>query len=108
MYRDSCHSLIETVKRLQREAHEVGAMRRQSHEHALWFVTAASVLCAVLSFSALAASHARANAVEQELSTTRARLDAKTQTLGECESFAQHSVDAQRQYAVEIARLRER
>jgi hypothetical protein len=106
MYRESYDALVETVDRLQRELSDVASVRRHFPERLLWFVTAASVLCTVLSFAALCASRARTNELEQTLSAIRARLEAKTQALGECESFAQDSVNAQRQYATAIDRYK--
>jgi hypothetical protein len=106
MYREPYDALVETIDRLQRELGDVAGFRRRFPERLLWFVTATSVLGAVLAIAALTASRAHARQLEETLSTTRARLDAKTQALGQCESFAQDSVNAQRQYATAIDRYK--
>jgi hypothetical protein len=106
MYREPYDALIATIDRLQRELDDVAPLRRRPRGRLLVFVTAMSVLCAILCLSALGASRAHVRDLEERLSTTRARLDAKTQALGQCESFARDSVDAQRQYASAIDRYK--
>jgi hypothetical protein len=106
MYREPHDALVETIARLQRELHDIGTVRRPFPKRLLWGVTFASALIAILSSMALVASRTHTRELEQSLAGARARLDTKTQALSQCESFASESVNAQRQYAVAIDRLR--
>jgi hypothetical protein len=106
MYRDPYDGMVQTIDRLQRELGDVTTFRRSHPERMLWFVTAVSVLGAVFSLTALGAARTHVRLLEDALSAARSRLDAKTLALGQCESLAEDSVNAQRQYATAIDRYK--
>jgi hypothetical protein len=91
MYRESHDGLLHTIDRLHRELGDLGTVRPRSYERTLWFVTAASVLCAVLGLSAASASRAHTREVEATLSQTRARLTVKASDLAQCLDLARES-----------------
>jgi hypothetical protein len=106
MYREPYDAFVEKIGRLERELGEIASVRRPLRERLLWFVTAASLLLAVFSCTALVASREHVRQLEGSLDQARVGLDDKRQALSECESVAANSVNAERLYAVAIERYR--
>jgi hypothetical protein len=91
VYRDSHESLIRTIEQLRSEVDPMRELRpvRRWRARVLLLVAIASAFVTVYAVAACVAAKARADDFERKFNGARARLEAKTRDLGQCESFAQ-------------------
>jgi hypothetical protein len=92
VYRDSHESLVRTIEQLRADLDQLREPRptQRRRRRLLVVATTVSAFVTVYALAACVAAKARADDYERKFNGARVRLEAKTNDLGQCESFAQH------------------